>query len=55
MLTLPKGSWQHPWLQVELVWRAILTERRDEACWAQLEPEIPTLLAEGIIQARRVG
>ncbi|MFQ5519804.1 MAG: hypothetical protein ACE5FK_00260 [Candidatus Methylomirabilia bacterium] len=54
MLTLPKGSWQHPWLQVERVLRAILTERWDEDCWAQLESEIPAVLAAKS-QIKRAG
>ena len=36
----------HPWLRVQRVLRAMLTERWDRRAWQQIRREIPKVLAE---------
>lgn len=47
-------GWQHPWLRVERLLRAILTEEWSAEAWRQLRQEIVTVLAERS-WLRRVG
>ncbi len=39
-------AWQHPWLRVTLLLRAMLETRWDAATWRIIRAEIPTALAE---------
>ncbi len=38
-------DWEHPWLRIERVFRAILTERWSAEQWRRIRPEIPKVLA----------
>jgi hypothetical protein len=42
----PLRKWQHPWLRVELLLRALLTTRWDGTTWPRVRPLIPKALAE---------
>jgi hypothetical protein len=42
----PDPRWQHPWLRIQRVLKAMLTERWDPAAWRRLRREIPKALAE---------
>jgi hypothetical protein len=39
-------TWQHPWLRVEVLLRALLTTRWEGTTWAQVRLLIPKALAE---------
>ncbi len=52
-VTWPQALW-HPWLRVQRVLWAILTERWSADTWEQLKPEIPNVFAERS-RVRRAG
>ena len=39
-------AWQHPWLRISLLLRALLGQRWDADAWQQIRTQIPTALAE---------
>jgi hypothetical protein len=41
---MPDQRWQHPWLRVHLLLRALLTTRWDAESWAQVRLLIPKAL-----------
>jgi hypothetical protein len=39
-------SWQHPWLRLSLLLRAMLATRWDAEAWRQVRGHIPDVVAE---------
>ena len=39
-------QWQHPWLRVSLLLRAVLTERWHGEAWERVKRDIPRLITE---------
>ncbi len=54
MVPAKRREWQHPWLRIQRVLRAILTEEWSVEAWEQLRREIPNVLAEQS-RIRRAG
>lgn len=45
MCKLLRSPFQHPWLRLQRVLRAILTEEWNAEAWRQIKPEITTVFA----------
>ncbi len=46
MSTGSDRAWQHPWLRINRLLRAMLTERWSSQVWQRIKPEIKKAMAE---------